>query len=173
MRAFLPLLAAAALLPAFAAAQESVTLQRYLENLYLGDALDDIRKVYKPLREWPSHIEPRGRVTRFRVDQGAAKGLPAAVAAMWLGMKRGRLVEMQFLYTAAYTRQKPVEALVDDLALIYGEPRSTDGKFWWADGKTVLRVFYTEVPVLRRGAQETELRTSLQLLEAGLFKRTD
>lgn len=156
-----------------ARAEEKERVQRYLAHLHLGDSIEEIRKVYRPVREWPAYVEPRGRVTRIRVDRDAAKGLPLEIETLWLGMKKGRLVEIQLVYGAKASRRKPVETLVVDLSLIYGEGHQSEGKFWWSDSGTVLRVFYAEVPLLKGGERGFELRTSLQLMEAGLFKRTD
>jgi len=91
---------------------------------------------------------------------------------MWLGMKRDRLVEIQLIYDAAYTREESVEQLAGELSLIYGEPRRSQGKFWWTDGETVLRAFYAEVPSPQKDdAGAVELRTSLQVMDAGLFEK--
>ena len=154
-----------------ARAQETPRVERYLADLFLGDSVDRVKKTYRPLQSWPSHEEPGVSVTRLLVKRGAAKDFPRSVETMWLGMRRGRLVEIQVVYDAKYTRRKPVEAVARDLSLVYGEPRHTNDRFWWTDGKSVLRVFYVEVPVVREGRRAVELRTSLQLLEADLFRR--
>lgn len=173
MRALLAVLAFSAILPAAAFAQEEVSVQRYLAHLTLGDSLKDVQKIYVPTQEWPSYIEPRGHVKRIKVERASVKSMPRPIDILWLGMKKGRLVEIQLVYEAEHTRKKSVEALAGDLALIYGEPKSADGKYWWSDGKTVIRVFTAEVPALIEGEKGVEFRTSLQLMEEGLFKRTD
>ena len=154
--------------------EEDIPIQRYLKNLYLGDTLEVIRRIYPPAREWPSYIEPRGQVKRYRVERAYAKKFPRRVQTMWLGMKKGRLVEIKLIYDARYTRKKGADKLAGDLALIYGKPKYTQGKYWWSDGKTVMRIFYEELPILR-GADKigVELRTTLQIMDQGLFKRTD
>lgn len=168
------LLALLALAPASAFADdEDIAIQRKLGRLYLGDSLKDIKRLYKPSQEWPSYLEPRGRVNRIRVERPYLKTPDSKIDTMWLGMKRGNLVEIQLIYDAAATRAKSVEALAGEWAVIYGEPRLTEGRFWWSDGKTVLRVFYAEVPVLEGGGRGIELRTSIQLMDAGLFERVD
>ncbi|MBI3551095.1 MAG: hypothetical protein HY077_01140 [Elusimicrobia bacterium] len=154
-------------------ADEPVSMQRTFVNLSLGDTLEQIQMIYPPAQEWPSFVEPRAHVKRYRVERTFTKYPAPHTDTMWLGLKRGRLVEVQLIYTAAYTRTKSVDALASDLALTYGEPRSNGGKFWWSDGKTVLRVFYAEVPVLKDGGAGVELRTSIQLLQAGLFPKGD
>lgn len=168
--AFLPLLAFS---PAFASDEETPAVQRYLASLALGDSLERIQRIYPPAQEWNSVIMPRGRVKRIRVERDNAKSFPNKVETMWLGMKRDRLVEVQLLYDAKYTRRKSAEQLAADLALIYGVPERTENKFWWTDGRTVLRVFNAEVPVLKDGSEAKELRTCIQILEHGLFERTD
>lgn len=159
--------------PVLAADEESPPIQRYLGNLYLGDSLEQIQRIYPPAQEWTAVVMPRGRVKRFRVDRDAAKSFPNKVETMWVGLKRDRLVEVQLLYDARFTRQKSAEQLAADLALIYGVPERSENKFWWTDGTTVLRVFNAEVPVLRDNESAKEFRTSIQILEKGLFERTD
>lgn len=146
-------------------------MERYLADLVLGDSLERVEKLYRPRRPWPSREEPSASVTRLRLERGAAKDMPKSVETMWLGLRRGRLVEIQLIYDARSTRISSVEKVVRDLSLVYGEPRHTNDKFWWADGRTVLRVFHAEVPVVRDGRRAVNLRTSLQLLEADLFRR--
>lgn len=155
------------------AAQEDIPIERKLADLYLGDEIDDIQSIYRPAQEWPSHIEPRGRVTRFRVERAYMKSPPRNVETLWLGMKKGRLAEIQIIYDSAHTRRKPVEALAGELASIYGEPQRSGNRFWWSDGRTVLRVFYAEVALLKGRGRGVELRTSIQVMEEGLFLRTD
>ena len=163
-----------------ACAEEDVVIQRYLAHLYLGDVMEDIQRIYAPAQEWPSYLENTGlgHVKRYRVERSYLKVPDPKIDTMYLGMKKSALraeslVEIQLVYTAKYSRSKSAEELAGDLALIYGEPHRSEGKFWWSDGKTVLRVFYAEVPVLKGGGQGVELRTSLQIMEQNLFQRTD
>jgi hypothetical protein len=159
-------------LPARAEVDEDVKVQRYLADLYLGDSLELIQKLYPKAGDWPSHIEPRGNVTRVRVERRYAKKMPQSVDIMWVSLKNDRLVELQLIYSAAYSRRKSAEQLAGDFALIYGEPERRDNKFWWTDGKTVLRVMLAEIPALdEEGQPGKELRTSLQLMNADLFQR--
>lgn len=158
------------LAPAAARGGERAPIQRDLAELSLGDALEDIQRLYPPAQEWPVTVEKRAGVKRYRVDRAATKNPAPHVDTMWLGLKHGRLVEIQLIYTAAGTRAKSVDALASDLALTYGEPTGGGGKYWWRDGKTVLRVFHAELPTVKDGGAQVELRTSLQLMEARLFK---
>lgn len=148
-------------------------IQRYLAELQLGDSLEDVQRIYPPAQDWPSHVDPRGRVTRYRVEREYAKAFPAWTQALMLGFKRGRLVDIQVVYNQKRSREKPYEELAGDLSLTYGEPERTGEKFWWNDGKTVLRVFPVEVPTFVDGERGVEWRTSIQVLDKGLFKRTD
>lgn len=173
MRAFL---LAALILPFAAAAaradedDETPALQRYLVSLQLGDGLEDARRVYPPASDWPPSEERRG-VTRYRVDRGAAKSYPAGVETMYLGFKRGRLVEIEVVYDEKTSRKKPVEKLAGEYALVYGESRRTGDRFWWTDGRTVLRVFPAEIPIAKDGEHAVAWRTAVQVFEAGLFDR--
>lgn len=167
------LLALLSVLPVSSRAQdEDIRVQRHLHYLYLGDSLQDIQRIYVPAQEWPSYREPRTRVNRIRVERSFLKQPDRDVEQMWLGMKSDRLVELQLVYDSRSTRRRSVDQLVKDLSLIYGEPEGEDGKYWWTDGKTVMRVFYAEVPVNNEdGSRGVELRTSLQLAESWLFAK--
>jgi len=152
---------------------EIPAVQRYLAELQLGDSLEEVQRIYPPAQEWPSHIDPRGRVTRYRVERAYAKSFPSWTQALMLGFKRGRLVDIQVIYNAKRSGDKSSEVLARDLSLTYGEPDRSGDKFWWADSRTVMRVFPVEVPTFKEGVRGVEWRTSLQILEKGLFKRTD
>lgn len=152
---------------------DDLKVQRKLGKLYLGDSIKDVKRIYKPSQDWPSYVEPRGRVNRIRVERSYLKTPDPRIETMWLGVKRGSLVEIQYIYDARATKAQPVEALAADWAVIYGEPRLTNGRYWWDDGKTVLRIFYAEVPVLKGSGQAVELRTSVQIMDSGLFERVD
>ena len=150
-------------------------LQRYLVHLKLGDSLKQVQRIYPPSQDWPAYVEPRGRVTRMRADRAFLKKPDPHIETLWLGFKHGSLVEVQVIYTKEFTRDTSADALAGDWSSIYGEPRRTDdGRYYWGDGSTVLRVFYAEVPVLKdKGQQSVEFRTSIQLMDAGLFERVD
>jgi hypothetical protein len=150
---------------------EPASIARYLVNLYLGDTMEDIQRAYPPAQEWPVSVVGKAKVKRYRVDRAYTKFPAPHVDTMWLGMRHGQLVEIQLIYTAAYSHSTPVAKLVDDLSLSYGTPSSNGTKFWWKDGGVVLRVFNAEVPTLRDGGAVVELRTSLQLMQANLFPK--
>jgi hypothetical protein len=150
------------------------SIQRQLNHIYLGDSLKTIQKQHPPAMNWPSYVEPRGHVNRVRVERSYLKKPDQRIETMWFGFRRGSLVEIQFIYDAAYTAKKSAEELAADWAVIYGEPRRTDdGRYYWNDGGTVLHIFAAEVPVLQDKRQITELRTSIQLIERGLFDRLE
>jgi hypothetical protein len=172
------LLTAAALIPVLlaprtAAQDETASIPRHLADLHLGDMLEDVQLIYPPAQEWPAQEERRVRVTRLRVEREAAKSFPADAQTLWLGLRRGHLVDIQLIYDARFSRRKPAERLAQDLALIYGEPRRSNEKFWWTDGRTVLRVFNAELPARPGAEQSVELRTSVQLIERDLFRRNE
>jgi hypothetical protein len=152
---------------------EDVSIQRHLVDLHLGDALKDVQLVYPPAQEWPSQEHRRVRVRRLRVERGAAKSFPTDAQTLWLGFRRGRLVDIQVVYNARFSRRKSAERLARDLALVYGEPGRSGDKFWWTDGRTVLRVFPAELPARTGAGPSVELRTAVQLIERDLFRGAD
>jgi hypothetical protein len=163
-------------LPAFAGDdgyEDPPAIQRYLAELQLGDSLEDVQRIYAPAQDWPSHIDPRGRVTRYRVEREYAKSFPNWTQALMLGFKRGRLVDIQVIYNAKHSHDKTAEELARDLSLTYGEGERTGDKFWWTDSSTVMRVYPVEVPTFKDGVRGVEWRTSIQVLEKNLYLRTD
>lgn len=174
MRALL--LAALCAVPAFAGDdgyEDPPAIQRYLAELQLGDSLEDVQRIYPPAQDWPSYIDPRGRVTRYRVEREYAKSFPSWTQALLLGFKRGKLVDIQVVYNKKRSGEKTAEELARDLSLTYGEGERTRDKFWWTDSRTVLRVFPVEVPTFKDGERGVEWRTSIQVLDKGLWTRTD
>ncbi|MCX5797804.1 MAG: hypothetical protein NTY77_20125 [Elusimicrobia bacterium] len=166
----LPLLLAAA--PAVCQ-DETPAIQRSLADLHLGDTIEDVQLIYPPAQEWPAQEERRVRVTRLRVERETAKSFPQDAQVLWLGLRRGRLVDIQLIYDARFSRRRPAERLAQDLALVYGEPHRSNDKFWWTDGRTVLRVFDAELPAQPGAQRSVALRTSVQILERALFLRSD
>ena len=55
--------------PAAPQPEEIPAIQRHLGGLQLGDLLEDVQRSYPPAQEWPSQVEPRGKVTRVRVER--------------------------------------------------------------------------------------------------------
>jgi len=153
--------------------EDPPAIQRYLAELQLGDSLEDVQRIYPPAQDWPSHIDPRGRVTRYRVERGYAKSFPLWTHAMLLGFKRGRLVDIHVIYNSKRSGEKTAEGLARDLSLTYGEGERSGDKFWWTDSSTVIRVFPVEVPTFKDGERGVEWRTSIQVLEKSLYKRID
>ena len=166
------LLLALLILPALRAAraeeyEEAAPIQRYMVSLQLGDSLEEVRRVYPPAQEWPG-AESRGGVTRYRVERGMAKAFPAHADTLYVGFKKGKLVEIQVIYDEKKSRAQTPEKLAGEYALVYGESRRTGDRFWWSDGKTVLRVFPAELPVVDGGARAVEWRTAVQIFDQGL-----
>jgi hypothetical protein len=163
-------------IPAFAGDdgyEDPPPIQRYLAELQLGDSLEDVQRIYPPSQDWPSHLDPRGRVTRYRVERAYAKTFPLWTQALLLGFKRGKLVDIQVVYNAKRSGEKTAEELARDLSLTYGEGERTGDKFWWTDSSTVMRVFPVEVPTFKDGARGVEWHTAIQILEKNLYTRTD
>jgi len=165
------LLAALFLAAPLSAGDDDIPIQRHLADLQLDDRLEQIQLIYRPLEEWSSHRHPKGGVVRYKAQRHQIKNPPRELDTMWLGLKRGRLVDIQLIYTAAHTRARSVDDLAAELALIYGEGRRQGNRFWWTDGKTVLRVFYAEVP--KEEGVGLEWRTSIQVMNENLFSRSD
>ncbi len=152
------------------AQDDAPPIRRALDRMTLGETLKDVQRLYPPAKDWPSSVEKRTGVKRLRLERASAKSFPEHVQVLWLGFKAGRLVEIQLIYDLAFTRKKAVESLAEDLSLVYGEPRHSGDKFWWADRKTVLRVFDARIPVSKGKIQAVELHTAIQILEAYLFR---
>ncbi len=146
---------------------------RSLAELQLGDSLKDVQLIYPPAADWPSFVDPRGRVTRYRVERAYAKSFPSWAQTLALGFKKGRLVDIQVIYNAKRSSEKTSEELARDLSLTYGEGDRSGDKFWWTDARTVLRVFPLEVPTLKDSKRGSEWRTSIQILDKDLYKRID
>jgi hypothetical protein len=170
------LLLAALILPAFLPAaraqedEETPAMQRYLVDLTLGDGLERVRGVYPPAQEWPATADPRTGVTRYRVERGGAKVFPPRVETLYLGFKKDRLVEIEVVYDEKRSRVQTVGKLAGEYALIYGEGKRSDDRFWWSDGKTVLRVFPAEIPIVKDGEHAVAWRTAVQIFERGLAR---
>jgi len=150
--------------PAWAGPQ----LQEYLESLRIGDTLEQIHLIYPPTREWTKYREPGGRVVRMIVERGASKWFPAGIGTLTIGMRRGRLVHIQAVYDREESRRKPLEDMVGDISLMYGEPRRAGETYFWHDGKIVMAASNVQVPNERGGAKE--FRTSLELMEQDYFQ---
>ncbi len=169
-----PFLAGALLLlfPAVLLAQDDAPpIRRTLGNLTLGQTFQEVQQLYAPAKDWASSIEKRTGVRRFRLERTDAKSFPEHVQILWLSFKNGRLVEIQLVYDRAFTRKRAAENLAVDLAIVYGEPHRSSGKFWWSDDRTVLRVFDEMISASPGKTQAVELRTAIQVLEAEIFRR--
>ena len=149
---------------------DTPALQRYLVDVQLGDGLERVRRVYPPAQEWPATVEPRTGVTRYRVERGAAKAFPEHVETLYLGFKKGSLVEIEVVYDEAHSRAQTVEKVAGEYALVYGEAKRNNDLFFWSDGKTVLRVFPAEIPIKKDGEHAVSWRTAVQVFDKGLSK---
>ncbi len=136
-------------------------MQRHWALLRLGESLQSVQSHYPPLKKWPTVMEPNGGLVRIEVEGGAAKGLPPEIESFRLGFKKGRVAMIQVVFTQAQSRKKPLETLVREFSLRYGEPSRRGLSYSWRDERTALRVFNDEFP--SRGA--VELRTSVEILD--------
>jgi hypothetical protein len=160
-------LAAASLAFFLGLAHGQNAIQQYLVSLRLGDNLDQIKMIYPPTQDWPKFREPGGRVVRINIERGYSKWFPPGVATLRLGMRRGRLVHMQVIHDRDESRRKPLEQLVLDLALVYGEPRRSGEAYFWADGSRILAASNAEIATGRE--EEVEVRTSLELMDEDYY----
>jgi len=172
------LLLAALILPAVPAAraledEETPALQRYLVDVSLGDGIERVRRVYPPAQEWPATEQVLSGVTRYKLERATAKAFPPRVETLYLGFKRGRLVEIEVVYDEKRSRDQTVEKVAGEYALVYGEAKRSDERFWWSDGRTVLRVFPAEIPVVKDGAHAVSWRTAVQIFDHGLSGRSE
>src|SRR5689334_17264256 len=110
---------------------EPPPIQRYLENLKLGDRLQEVKIVYPPVRDWSTAREPSWGGERITIQRGQAKYLPDAVESLTLGFRRGRLVRLEAVYSREFSKKKPLERVVGDLSLQYGEPRRQEETYFW------------------------------------------
>jgi hypothetical protein len=146
--------------------ESSRSVQRYLASLRLGDTLKEIKTVYPPKRKWSSYKEPGGRLTRINVERSTSKWFPPKVSQLSIGLRFGRLAHVQVVYTVESTRAKPLSELVADLSLMYGEPRRWGETYFWFDSATVIAASYQPL----KTTKGVELRTSLELMEKGVFE---
>ena len=153
--------------------EEPQAVQRYLAHLHLGDSLRHVKKIYPPVADWPSKKEPRTGVTRYRVERANAKEFPAHAQTLYLGFKSGDLVEIEVVYDEEQSRSHTVEKVAGEYSLIYGEAKRTDERFYWSDGKTVLRVFPAEIPLGKDGDHVYAWRTAVQVFDHGLAARSE
>ena len=161
------LLTALLALPARA---EAPVVQRALESLKLGDKLETVRIVYPPLpgQDWSKSREPFGGVQRIHIQRGQAKYLPEAVESLLLGFRHGRLVTLEVRYGRDFSKKKPLERLVSDLSLEYGEPRRQEDSYFWWDDATVLVASRVLQP--HPSGQGEELRSTLSVMDRAYFK---
>jgi hypothetical protein len=145
----------------------------------LGDAFKSVQKTYPPKKDWPSTVDRRRGVTRYKLDATLVKRFPEHVQILYLGFHgfgAGSLVEMEAVYDEAYTRKESSEQLAGEYSLLYGPAKHNGDRFWWSDGKTVLRVFPAEIP-LGRGGEDGDVeprksawRTAVQFFRQSVFE---
>lgn len=148
-----------------ASAADKGTLQRYTQSLLLGDTMEQILQVYPPLKKWPKTREPNQRFDRIHMERDSAKDYPAEAEEIILGMRFGKLAHIQVIFTEEYSRRKPLDKLVVDLSLMYGEPRRVGEVYAWWDGSTAIVASNVPAP-----GEEGDLRTSFELMEKPLLK---
>ena len=158
-----------ALLP-LAALAELPPVQRNLESLKLGDKLESVRLVYPPIpdKDWSKSREPFGGLERISIVKGQAKYLPPEVESLTMGFRRGRLVTLEVLYGREFSKKKPLERLVSDLSLEYGEPRRKGEAYFWWDSSTVLVAAQLLQPDPKGKGEE--LRSTLSVMDKGYFR---
>lgn len=162
------LLALLAALPLPARAEaDSIPVQRHLESLKLGDRPEDVRVIYPPVREWEKSRELSGGVERIIIQKGQAKYLPETVESMTLRFRRHRLVHLEVVYGRDFSKKKPLERVVVDLSLQYGEPRRQGESYFWWDSATALVASTTPQP--DPSGKGEVLRTTLAVMDRARF----
>lgn len=156
------------LLCAPALASDSPDLPRCWTGLCLGDTIEQVRRIYPPKRDWSSYREPGGEVVRIHVERAYAKAFPPGTETMRLGMSGGRLVHFQLIYDKDASRRMPLDKLVVELSMSYGEPRRVGLRYFWEDGDTVLVARNAEVP--SPDGKGSMLRASVELMDAGVSR---
>lgn len=169
MRALLFLALLAVPAAAYDDYDKPVPIRRDLVSLTLGDSLEEVQLIYPPATDWPVVQDGKTKMKRYKVERDMAKRFPRGVQTMWIGFRRGRLLEVQLIYDAAATKRETCEDLAGDYSLNYGDPTRSGSRIWWSDGDTILRVLPAGVPVLRDEGTATEWRTSIQLLDKSVY----
>ncbi|MCX5787048.1 MAG: hypothetical protein NTX64_00870 [Elusimicrobia bacterium] len=144
---------------------EPVAIQRYVESVRLGDYLKEVRLAYPPLRDWPSFRAPGDKLTHYQIERAAAKNFPQGVETMRFALRWGRVVLVQAIFTERRAKERPLEKMVVQLSLRYGEPKRRGMAYTWQDGRTVLRAFNTEIS---SPGGAVEMRPSIEIYEAAL-----
>lgn len=171
MRAILAtFLLLSALLAVHASEVDDTPIQRHLVGLRLGDKLKRVREIIPPTAEWTSTDMGKG-LKRYRIDHTVTKSLSSTMDVLYIGVKDGRLVEIQAVYSEKKSRDKSVDRLIGDYSLYYGVANRAGEKYWWSDGETVLRIFSSELPVAKSGTKTVALRSTVQIFEAKLVDR--
>ena len=143
--------------------EERRPIQRQLENVGLGDSLRRVRKLYPPLRQWAPVREGGGELLRYELERGSAKNLGPEIELLRVGARDGRVSRVQAVYDERCATRKPLEELVVDLSMKYGEPTRRGMVYSWRDQRTLLRVFNEELP--SADGKSTRVRPSIELSE--------
>jgi len=162
------LLAVLILLPGFARASD-VPIKRELHHVKLGCTLGRVRKTFPPTKEWIKVREPNGGLVRIDIDRESARSFSPDVEKMQLGFHWGLLAYLKVIYTKAHTKERPIDKVVTEYAVDYGEPRRDGEMYFWKDGSTVLRVSEAELPAAK--GKGVELRTAIEVMNRSVFVR--
>ncbi|HAH08064.1 MAG TPA: hypothetical protein DCM05_16330 [Elusimicrobia bacterium] len=144
-------------------------IQRLLADLQLGDTRDMVEKVYPPKKTWKV-VKDKAGFERITLVPGDAKGFPETLAELRLTLRRGRLVLIQLVYDEDASRKTPLNELVGELSLAYGEARRAGQAYWWSGSGAVVRARQAELKAPGK-EERVELRTSLELMDRDLFGR--
>ena len=145
--------------------EEPVAIQRYVESVRLGDYLKEVKLAYPPLRDWPHFRAPGDKLTHYQVERGAAKNFSKDVETIRFALRWGRVVLVQAIYTGRSAKERPLEKMVVQLSMRYGEPKRSGMAYSWRDGRTVLRAFNAEIS---SPGGAVEMRPSMEIYEAAL-----
>lgn len=156
---------------ALSAMASGLSIDTGMGGVRLGDTLSDVLRAYPPRGEWTPTREEKSGVDRYRLDNRNTMRFPRTAQLMFLGFKKDHLIEIQVVYDQRSSRRKPIDVVANDFTQLYGQPNRSADIYWWADSKTILRVFPFEVPSPEDGPHAVAWRVSAQIFSRKLIKK--
>lgn len=145
-----------------------VPILRGLHHLNLLDTAIHVRSVFPPRSKWVKRDDPDTELTTVVLTHENSKDIPPDIERLRLGFRLGLLLYIQAIYTKEHTRRRPIDKVVTEYAVDYGEPRRKGEAYFWQDWRTALRVSEAELPSPK--GKGVELRTSVELMSRLVFE---